>query len=141
MGVDCNSAPYMVSMEVMMPEPRSLEEWARHCHQAIGQGGAEKILCLSCASAYAEREVAKAAERVMDAERQIQVALINERDALLAVARGSVMSRAVGVLQCKICGHTWLSSNSPRHYGGCPVAHPDIQWLLKEMAKRAAGEP
>ena len=142
-----------------MPEPRSLEECAERvmdvaeaCLDKKGQAWAcfanwegqleePRDRIVQILRTYAEQEVAQATERIMKAERTIQAVLIDERNVLLAVVRGSVMSRAVGVLQCKICGHTWLSSNSPRHYGGCPVAHPDIQWLLKEMAKRAAGEP
>lgn len=54
-----------------------------------------------------------------------------ERDALLAVVRASIVSKAVGVSQCRICGHTWLS-NGPPHYEGCPVAHPAVRRLLKE---------
>ena len=91
-----------------MPEPRSLEE-SIHLEQAEDlwilyvETGSLRVKIMetdiaavgnflqdamrACARAYAEREVAEATKRIMDAEIAIQAVLINERDALLAVAR------------------------------------------------------
>ena len=143
-----------------MDEPgrsRELEEWLISCALQKHLGGVFGALCRDCARAYAEQEVTsqriqlavliRLLERVRDAEDPEEylddVAVVDEsklaeeagvffqeRGALLAVARGSVMSKAVSVLQCKICGETWLSSNAPQHYEGCPVAHPDVQRLI-----------
>ena len=122
-------------------------------------GGVLGALCQDCARAYAKQEATKLTAEVKQLRVQLAGCLVAaegdksetvqqgvygwsvafeavrtlraEHDALFAAARASIVSKAVGVSQCKICGHTWLSSNSPQHYEGCPVAHPDVQRLLK----------
>ena len=144
--------------KLKMAKLRSLEEFLRGCVH-IEPADTWRWLCADCAHAYAEQEVTSQRiqlaalihllERVRDAEDPEEylddVAAVDEsnladevrvffqeRDALLAVVRASIVSKAVGVLQCKICGHTWLSSNDPWHYKECPVAHPAVHRLLKE---------
>ena len=113
-----------------MPEPRSLEEWVIHCAKSgHNECFCHHTLCRNCARSYVEQETAPLLMHQYEADR-IEERVRSERDALLAVARASIMSKAVGISQCKICGHTWLSSNDPWHYKECPVAHPAVRRLV-----------
>ena len=77
-----------------MPEPRSLEEWADYCEDERADG--KLLMCLDCARAYGEQQVAEATEHFMEVERTIQAAFIDERDALLAVVKiGKKLDRKI----------------------------------------------
>ena len=141
-----------------MSEPRSLEEWITHC-ETSGHNACfcHHSLCRDCARAYTKQELQEvlrlgkrfgfpgptwSVSQVVTHAKHLQddrarllfenSALVRERDALLAAVNVALPSPRHGVASCKLCGHTWIAANSPQHYGGCAIADPIVQRLMKE---------